>query len=75
MKDNGIGIDPEYHERIFGIFQRLKEVEVEGSGVGLAIVKKILEMSGGKIWLESRKGEGATFFFRIPQESVNDRVS
>ncbi len=66
VKDNGIGIDPEYHDRIFGIFQRLKEVEVEGTGVGLSIVKKVIDLAGGKIWIESKKGEGATFFVQLP---------
>jgi GAF domain-containing protein len=63
VRDNGIGIDPAYHDRIFQAFQRLKDVEVEGSGVGLAIVKKIIESAGGKLRVESRAGEGSTFFF------------
>jgi signal transduction histidine kinase len=67
VKDNGIGIDPAYHEKVFGIFQRLKEVEVEGTGVGLAIVKKIVDLAGGKIGLESEKGKGTTFRFRLPR--------
>ena len=67
VKDNGIGIDPAYHDKIFGLFQRLHEVEVEGTGVGLAIVKKIVDLAGGKIWIESRKGEGTTFFIRLPR--------
>jgi two-component system sensor kinase len=67
VKDNGIGIDPQNHEQIFGVFQRLKEVEVEGSGVGLATVKKIIDSAGGKIWLQSQRGQGTTFFFRIPK--------
>src|SRR5579884_515746 len=67
VKDNGIGIDPEYHEKIFGIFQRLKEVEVEGTGVGLSIVKKIIDLAGGKVWVESKRGEGATFFVELPR--------
>jgi signal transduction histidine kinase len=67
VKDNGIGIDPEYHDKIFGVFQRLKDVEVEGTGVGLCIVKKIVDLAGGKIWIESRRGEGATFFVRFPK--------
>lgn len=69
VKDNGIGIDPQHHHLIFGVFQRLKEVEVEGTGIGLAVVKKIVDLAGGKIWFESKKGEGATFFFRLPMTS------
>lgn len=70
VKDNGIGIDPAYHEKIFGLFQRLKEVEVEGTGVGLSIVKKIVDLAGGKIYIESKKGEGTTFFIRFPRKAV-----
>ncbi|MBM3218738.1 MAG: GAF domain-containing protein [Candidatus Rokubacteria bacterium] len=65
VRDNGIGIDPAYHE-VFETFQRLKEVEVEGSGVGLAIVKKIVESAGGALRIESAPGAGATFFFTWP---------
>jgi hypothetical protein len=67
VKDNGIGIDPTYHERIFEVFERLKEVKVEGTGVGLAIVKKIVQASGGKISVESAKRQGATFRFTWPK--------
>ena len=67
VKDNGIGIDSVYHEKIFGVFQRLKEIEVEGTGVGLSIAKKIVDLAQGKIWVESKKGEGATFFVRFPK--------
>ncbi len=66
VKDNGIGIDPQHHQLIFGVFQRLKEVDVEGTGIGLAVVKKIVDLAEGKIWFESEKGEGATCFFRLP---------
>ncbi|MBI1823133.1 MAG: HAMP domain-containing protein [Nitrospirae bacterium] len=67
VKDNGIGIDPNYFDKIFGVFHRLKEVTVEGTGVGLSIVKKIVDMGGGKIWLESQKGAGTTFFVKFPR--------
>ncbi|MGH7829975.1 MAG: sensor histidine kinase, partial [Candidatus Binatia bacterium] len=67
VKDNGIGIDPQYHEKVFETFQRLKEIETEGTGVGLAIVRKIIEGAGGRVWVESAKGEGATFRFTWPK--------
>ncbi|HSP12678.1 MAG TPA: PAS domain S-box protein [Salegentibacter sp.] len=66
IKDNGIGIDSEYFERIFIIFQRLHQREkYSGTGMGLAVTKKIIENLGGKIWLESREGEGSIFYFSI----------
>ncbi len=69
VKDNGIGIDPAYHEKIFAIFQRLQDVKVEGTGVGLPIVKKIVDLNGGKLWVESEKGKGATFFVWLPRKN------
>jgi len=69
VKDNGIGIDPAYHEKIFAIFQRLQDVKVEGTGVGLPIVKKIIDLNGGRIWVESEKGKGATFFIWLPNKN------
>lgn len=69
VKDNGIGIDPAYHKKIFDPFQQLKEVEAGGVGFGLSIITKIVHLAGGKIWVESQKGEGATFFVRLPKDT------
>ena len=72
VKDNGPGIDPRYHEKVFIIFQTLnRRDEMESTGVGLAIVKKIIEDHGGKIWVESQLGSGADFKFFWPKERNN----
>ena len=65
VRDNGIGIDPKFHDRIFGLFNRL-DPDVEGTGIGLTLVKRIIEIHEGRIWLESELGKGSTFFFTLP---------
>ena len=67
VRDNGMGIPLEHHERIFGLFNKL-DVKADGTGVGLALVKRIIEFHGGRIWVESKSGEGATFFFTLRTE-------
>ena len=78
VKDNGLGIDPQFHERAFGMFKRLHNNQVKGTGIGLAVCKRIVEHYGGKIWIESQAGQGATFLFTIPSidkhyQGQNDR--
>ncbi|MBI3739385.1 MAG: GAF domain-containing protein, partial [Chloroflexi bacterium] len=67
VRDNGIGIDPQFHERVFGLFNKLN-ANSEGTGVGLALVKRIIEVHNGKIWVESTGTNGSTFYFSLPEK-------
>ena len=71
VHDNGIGIAPEYHENIFGLFNKL-DAKADGTGIGLTLVKRIIEVHGGKIWVESEAGKGATFYFTLPNKQEKE---
>jgi signal transduction histidine kinase len=73
VRDNGMGIPPEHHERIFGLFNKL-DVKVDGTGIGLALVKRIVEVHGGRIWVQSEAGKGSTFYFTLPVSPAANRT-
>jgi signal transduction histidine kinase len=71
FRDNGVGIERQYHDKIFQLFERL-EHRVEGTGIGLAIVKRIVEVHGGRVWVESDgPGRGSAFYFALPKRKNN----
>ncbi|MFC4639138.1 sensor histidine kinase [Deinococcus hohokamensis] len=74
VQDNGIGIEPQYFERIFGVFQRLHGLgQYSGSGIGLAVTRSAAEQHGGALWLDSEPGQGSTFHFRVPDQPASGR--
>jgi signal transduction histidine kinase len=73
VRDNGIGIAPEFHQKIFGLFDKL-DAASEGTGIGLALVKRIVEVHGGKIWVESEPGKGSIFFFTLAERNQQETL-
>jgi signal transduction histidine kinase len=72
VSDNGIGIEPEYYQTIFGVFKRLHGNEIPGTGIGLSICQRVVARYGGRIWVESQVGHGTTFYFTLPMSGGTD---